>query len=311
MSKRIKTPDPRGFTLAERDSQRFQLALGFGLMAVIAATFILSFTALAWIGEAMGIPQPFHLLVPLFVDGAQLICAGAITVRRTEGRHAIPEWLGLALTLGLSIIGNVYHSMELGDEVLVTWVKIAFATAIPVMVALGIHIFERSLNTGLRTRVLADEPDKVRFDITPVAEFERAQHAPAQQTRAGTARPAAPTRTTRPAAPTAPARTAHAPEEGADRATEAPRTAPRKDDDVDPETAYQEYKRARLERGRRLTGAEIAAMSGYSEGHARKVRNEWEARIEAELAAADGRPDPIEEQVRDTAPENEPDRVSA
>lgn len=184
---KTKAPAARGFTLAERRSLQFEqvsLYMVF-LVAVIAA--VISFFALVAVGKEAGLGYAAYLL-PVAIDGFGIACSVGIVRSVASGDRflsRVSEWIGLLGALGLSILGNVHHSLAVGSASLPDYVKIAYATAVPVIVAYGIHVYGNAMSRGLSAHVLADEPDKLHFDVAHLGDQDTVAraHAPAKVTR--------------------------------------------------------------------------------------------------------------------------------
>lgn len=220
-----KAPTARGFTLAEKRSLQFENVALYAvfLVAIIAAS--ISFIALKAVGADAGLGRASFLL-PLAIDGFGIACSVGIIKSVAEGegfRDRASEWFGLFSALALSILGNVHHALEVGAASLPDYVKIAYATAIPLIVAYGIHVYGRAMSKGISAHVLADDPDKLRFDLEHLG-GESGQRRPAQA-RAPRTPKVAPSR----AAAPSPARTTPAqptPERAQPAAPEVARTTP-------------------------------------------------------------------------------------
>lgn len=162
-----KAPTARGFTIAERRAltfERVSLYMVF-LVALIAAA--ISFIALRAVGSDAGLGQASFLL-PIAIDGFGIACSVGIvrSVASGEGfRDRASEWFGLFVSLGLSILGNVHHALKVGAPDLPDYVKMAYASAIPIIVAYGIHVYGRAMAKGISAHVMADDPDRVHFDL--------------------------------------------------------------------------------------------------------------------------------------------------
>ena len=195
MARTPKVPEPRGFTLAEVDGLRFERATLWGVGGVTLVAFVISFTALAWVGAEMGMPNLVNYLVPVAVDGFAIVCTIGIARNKISRMHAAWEWLGLIFALALSIVGNVHHAVVVGSPDLPYVLKVAFGAAVPIFVALGIHIYGRAMTSGLRTHIMAGDPDKLHQPIWQVGEDQPATAA---------AGPRAPRKTSAPARAAAP-----------------------------------------------------------------------------------------------------------
>lgn len=214
-----KAPAARGFTLAEKRSltfERVSLYMVF-LVALIAAA--ISFIALRAVGSDAGLGQASFLL-PIAIDGFGIACSVGIvrSVASGEGfRDRASEWAGLFVSLGLSVLGNVHHALKVGAPDLPTYVKIAYAGAIPIIVAYGIHVYGRAMAKGISAHVMASDPSQVHFGLAHLGDTHaQPARAPKVQARAQapapTRAPAAQPLAQQPAqAPAQPARAAAQP----------------------------------------------------------------------------------------------------
>lgn len=204
-----KTPGPRGFTIQEVralsiEKRTFHLTW---VVALLAAT--MSFVALQWVGVESGMHNWIAPLLPLSIDGLGIICSFGII--RSAGakqpfKHRASEWMGLGLSLVLSMLGNGAHALGHVPP----WLKIVYAVAVPGIVAYSIHVLGRYMDSGVSAHVLADDPDRVHFDLAQVgdpgpAPARASKPAPRVQTStparaAGTPTPAQPARAPRPVA---------------------------------------------------------------------------------------------------------------
>ena len=263
------SPKTRGFTLADRDGLKFELYLLYAIGGVALSSFIISFAALAWVGEeAMGLHVwafglGLHLIVPLAIDGMQLVAAAAITRRRANGKPAGAEWIALASALALSIAGNVYHALEVGNPGISSWLKVAFASAFPIFVALGMHIYERAMADGLRSKIAVDDTDHIIVDTAPAPAVTRPQR-------------------TRPAPPV---------EKPTEKSTPPPLPAPAPQDTTDtgpsPKEQVHAHVRAELDAAgtfRTLDAAQVQRDTVGDDVHPSTVRK-WVRHAEAEWQA--------------------------
>lgn len=222
---KTKAPTARGFTLAEKRALLFEQVSLYAVFLVAVIAAVISFVALAAVGREAGLGHASYLL-PIAIDGFGIACSVGIVrsvASGEKGRERISEWLGLISALCLSILGNVTHSLAVGAATLPDYVKIAYATAIPMIVAYGIHVYGRAMSRGISAHVLADNPDELHFNLAHLGDAETVAraHAPAKVTRtpapraqATPAAPAPPARAPRPA-PTAAASAAQARMRGA------------------------------------------------------------------------------------------------
>lgn len=210
---KTKAPAARGFTLAEKRSLQFEQVSLYMVFTVAVVAAIISFFALVAVGKEAGLGYAAYLL-PVAIDGFSVACSVGIVRSVASGdkfRTRVSEWIGLLGALGLSILGNVHHSLVAGSPSLPDYVKITFAFAVPVIVAYGIHVYGNAMTRGISAHVLADDPNALHFDLVHLGEQETVAraHAPAKVTRTPQptrATSSAPAQTSAPA-PEQPART--------------------------------------------------------------------------------------------------------
>lgn len=192
-----KAPPARGFTLAEKRSLQFEKVALYAVFFVAIVAAIISFVALESVGREAGLGWA-SILLPLAIDGFGIACSVGIvrSVSSGEGwRDRFSEWTGLVGALVLSILGNVHHSLAVGSPTLPDYVKVAYAGAIPMIVAYGIHVYGRAMTRGISAHVLADDPDQLVFGLTQLGDAQTlaAAKAPVRTTRApATSTPRAP-----------------------------------------------------------------------------------------------------------------------
>lgn len=177
-----KTPAARGFTLAEKRSVTFERIALYVVFLVALIAAVISFVALTWLGRQMGMTIVAPLL-PLAIDGFAIACSVGIVRSQASGepaRERVSEWVGLFLALVLSIAGNVQHALVEGATTLPRFLVIAFAAAVPVIVAYGIHVYGRAMARGISSHVFAEDPTQVQMHVQQLGE-ERAFDAPKQR----------------------------------------------------------------------------------------------------------------------------------
>lgn len=205
-----KAPAARGFTVAEKRSlgvERRSFHLTW-VVALLAA--VMSFVALQWVALQMDMATWVAPILPLTIDGLGIICSFGIIRSHGAGepfRNRASEWLGLSISLALSMAGNASHALGVTPP----WLKVVYAVAVPGIVAYSIHVLGRYMESGVSAHVMADDPDKIAFGVahlgdthaqparakaTPVARAPRATTT-AQTARPGVAQPAQETTPTR------------------------------------------------------------------------------------------------------------------
>ena len=185
-----RTPTSRGFTLAERRSLTFERVALYAVFFVALVAAVISFVAMRWLGEQLGLGWAAPL-IPLAVDGFAIACSVGIVRSQAAGeatRDRFSEWVGLIIALALSITGNVQHVMDLGSVQLSIYIKVAFAAAVPVLLAYGIHVYGRAMARGISAHVLADDPDKIHVDLMSLGEARMHKAPPTRTVSAHAAR---------------------------------------------------------------------------------------------------------------------------
>mgnify|MGYP000908493134 CR=1 FL=1 len=162
-----KAPAPRGFTLAEVRALSIEKRTFFLTIAVALFAATISFIALHWVGVQIGMHKYIAPLLPLTIDGLGIICSFGIIRSHGAGepwRQRASEWLGLSIALCLSMVGNAAHALGVTP----IWLKVTYSIAVPGVVAYSIHVLGKYTESGISSHVLADDPDKVRFDVQQI-----------------------------------------------------------------------------------------------------------------------------------------------
>ncbi len=282
-----KPPPARGFTLAEKRALLFEQVSLYAVFLVALIAAVISFVALSAVGKQAGLGAASHLL-PVAIDGFGIACSVGIVRSVASGepmRERISEWFGLIAALALSILGNVHHSLDVGATELPDYVKIAYATAIPMIVAYGIHVYGRAMSRGISAHVMADDPDQLRFDVA---------HLGDDRTVARAAAPARMTRAPRAVQAPEPARTTEAPRTEATRAPRAASTVGT--DQARMRAAFDEAVRADP-----LTKPDAAALHrelglDCDKATSRRWVQRWWTEHEASMGMT--RPEPISEEIQ-------------
>lgn len=268
-----KAPAARGFTLAEQRSIAFEKLTLYLVLFVAIVAAVVSFVALTWVGQQF-MDWRVAFLLPLSIDGFAIACSVGIVRSQASGERArdrASEWLGMFIALGLSILGNVYHGLHTVTAAVPQFLVIAYSAAVPIIVAYGIHVYGRAMSRGISAHVLADDPDKLHFDVVHLGEETMAQKAaPARVAKAPAPRQDDARKAVAEARSTAPAPT-------------APVTAPPKAVASD-DAVFEQYA-ASVRAGERWTGKQVADALGFSEGAGRKIRARWDEALAGELDA--------------------------
>ncbi len=187
-----RLPTPRGFTKAEARALSREKWTGKIVVAVALMAMAISFVALYYVGDKLGLPGWTPALLPLAVDGFAVACALGIA-RATDTREGLrgswSEWVGMCGALGISVTGNVWHGLAVGDPTLPQGLVVAFAAVPPVITAWGVHVWSKQAMKGISAHVLVDAPDELQFGLAQLGEPTPAPKA----TRAPEPRRASPT----------------------------------------------------------------------------------------------------------------------
>jgi hypothetical protein len=112
----------------------------WSLAAVGLASFAVSFTALVTVASWASVPEVLTPAVPVFIDGALVVCALLWAVQRSRGRAGRTE-LGAALFFtGVSMLANAAHALASGGTGdLRTWAGACVAAMAPAAVLVSTH----------------------------------------------------------------------------------------------------------------------------------------------------------------------------
>jgi hypothetical protein len=206
---------------AARPSDARRVTLTFALVALIgctilvaAVTFVLSFHGLDDYGRRVARLTYLSPLVPIGVDGLTLVAVAATSILRHAPWHIRAyAWLVFAISVGLSVAGNLSHAVA---EQL-TWQGEIGAAASPLLLALASHLVIVTLRAIERQqeaqRASQARDSDIHDTATPAATVT---HPPAQPVAATHDTPAP--RPSHPVAPR-PATLARQPRPGGTRAT--------------------------------------------------------------------------------------------
>ncbi|MFZ5848869.1 MAG: DUF2637 domain-containing protein [Actinomycetota bacterium] len=179
----------RSFTVQEERTFRLERWSLYVQLAVAVIAAVISFQALRDAGLRMGLDWAAPLL-PLAIDGFAVIASLGIIRSQGAGERLsarASEWLGLFFVLALSIAGNVAHALDKMDPDFPRILAGMFGSAPPIIVAYGIHVYGRAMNSGVSRHVLVDDPDKIHFGLAHLGERDSVR-TPGSKRR--TARPA-------------------------------------------------------------------------------------------------------------------------
>lgn len=179
----------RSFTVQEERTFRLERWSLYVQLAVAVIAAVISFQALRDAGLRMGLDWAAPLL-PLAIDGFAVIASLGIIRSQGAGERfgaRASEWLGLCFVLALSIAGNVAHALDKMDPDFPRILAGLFGSAPPIIVAYGIHVYGRAMNSGVSRHVLIDDPDKIHFGLTHLGARDSVRSPGSKR---GTARPA-------------------------------------------------------------------------------------------------------------------------
>ena len=186
----------RGPADARRVTLTFALVALIGCTILVAAvTFVLSFHGLDDYGNRVARLAYLSPLVPIGVDGLTLVAVAATSILRHAPWHIRAyAWLVFAISVGLSVAGNLSHAVA---EQL-TWQGEIGAAASPLLLALASHLVIVTLRAIERQQEAQRAAQAGDSDAPDVATPD----APAS-------RPVAPTHDTPPARPSHPVAPRH------------------------------------------------------------------------------------------------------
>jgi len=121
----------------------FERNARYAILLVFTIAMIVSFGALTWVGQHMRLTWSAPL-IPLVIDGFGAACSVGIVRSQAAGqpfRHRFSEWVGLTFAVAVSVLGNVYHVLN----VMPPWLKVVVAASIPIIVPYGMHIYGRAV----------------------------------------------------------------------------------------------------------------------------------------------------------------------
>ena len=256
-------PEKRKLTVREKRNKRLELVTMTIVVGFTVIAAIISFVALRWVGEYMNMGD-LAALLPLAIDGFGVICALGIVRSQSMKeplRQRASEWGGLTYALVVSVAGNIVHALNpITGAVPPIWLVIGFVSAIPVIVAYGIHLLGRAIDNSVSAHMI-DGEDEITFDLRQIGD-EKAAPAP---------------RAPRPAAPRPTAATAVAEARATASRPTAHAAAPKAvtpDDEV-----FEQYAES-VRTGKQWTGKQVGDALGFSEGAGRKIRARWDKRLD-------------------------------
>lgn len=161
-----------------------------GALAVVVASFTLSFDGLRAVAITAGIRKDWAYLMPVSIDGAMATATVvAIVMYYATRRHAIYPWVVLMTGVAVSIAGNGLHSMA-SDKPMDTEVRFAVATVPAVMLALSFHLLAKLVSMAWEQVANPDgqSDDKATGFGTPAGHIVADGHEQAMEHWANAAR---------------------------------------------------------------------------------------------------------------------------
>ena len=114
-----------------------------GVVVLAASSFALSFSALAELAIASGVPDHLAFLWPVIVDGFIVVATlAAFSFSARPGRVQLYPWMALGVFAIVSVAGNALHVQTLapGTVVVADWIAVTVASVPPVALLIASHL---------------------------------------------------------------------------------------------------------------------------------------------------------------------------
>lgn len=114
-----------------------------GVAVLAASSFALSFSALAELAIASGVPDHLAFLWPVIVDGFIVVATlAAFSFSARPGRVQLYPWMALGVFAIVSVAGNALHVQTLapGTVVVADWIAVTVASVPPVALLIASHL---------------------------------------------------------------------------------------------------------------------------------------------------------------------------
>ncbi|PPF74944.1 hypothetical protein C5B99_12415 [Pseudoclavibacter sp. Z016] len=114
-----------------------------GVMVLAGSSFALSFSALAELAVASGVPEHLAFLWPVIVDGFIVVgTLAAFSFSARPGRVQLYPWMALGVFAVVSVAGNALHVQTLAPGIVVVadWIAVTVASVPPVALLIASHL---------------------------------------------------------------------------------------------------------------------------------------------------------------------------
>ncbi|WP_181059411.1 DUF2637 domain-containing protein [Pseudoclavibacter sp. AY1H1] len=114
-----------------------------GVFVLAGSSFALSFSALAELAVASGVPEHLAFLWPVIVDGFIVVATlAAFSFSARPGRVQLYPWMALGVFAVVSVAGNALHVQTLAPGVVVVadWIAVTVASVPPVALLIASHL---------------------------------------------------------------------------------------------------------------------------------------------------------------------------
>lgn len=114
-----------------------------GVVVLAGSSFALSFSALAELAVASGVPEHLAFLWPVIVDGFIVVATlAAFSFSARPGRVQLYPWMALGVFAVVSVAGNALHVQTLAPGVVVVadWIAVTVASVPPVALLIASHL---------------------------------------------------------------------------------------------------------------------------------------------------------------------------
>lgn len=114
-----------------------------GVVVLAGSSFALSFSALAELAVASGVPEHLAFLWPVIVDGFIVVATlAAFSFSARPGRVQLYPWMALGVFAIVSVAGNALHVQTLAPGVVVVadWIAVTVASVPPVALLIASHL---------------------------------------------------------------------------------------------------------------------------------------------------------------------------
>ncbi|MGQ7788350.1 DUF2637 domain-containing protein [Nesterenkonia sp. K-15-9-6] len=154
------------------DSGIFIRVIVVGVVLLGLVAFAISFVALMDIAHWLGLPRWMHWSIPVFIDLAILIYAGAVLIHKARGESTVISWLVLLTFTAVSVVANSAHAIAYGSGTeWESWIGAGIAAMVPMAIFIATEQLARIAVENPQTR-RREVQDATRWEAT-LAEQER------------------------------------------------------------------------------------------------------------------------------------------